>query len=70
MQTNTNADTLLTREEAAQEADVDPATISRWKKRGFLMPAVDGHAMRFRRGDVLELVERHQKRCRWGTEVA
>lgn len=59
-------DSLLTREEAAREAGVCPRTICRWMRRGFLnCITVPGRTVRFRREDVLEVEQRHQKRHRW-----
>jgi predicted site-specific integrase-resolvase len=56
---------FLTRSEAAQFAGVCKRTIDRWKANGYLTPVIGEHAMRFRREDVEEVRERHQKRHRW-----
>lgn len=61
----TTIELFLTRSEAAREVGVCERTIDRWKERGILRPVIGGHAMRFRREDVEEVREKHQKRHRW-----
>lgn len=61
---------LLTREEAAAEAGVCVTTIGRWVKRGFLAAIpTPGRSVRFRRGDVLAIESRHQKRHHWNEDA-
>lgn len=51
-------DELVTKEEAAKKLGISPTTLWRWSKIGYLVPVKVGVQVRYRLGDLRELISR------------
>ena len=52
--------TYLTREQVVEKLNVDPSTLWRWKKRGYLVPVNVGGQNRYRSTDIDRILEGEQ----------
>lgn len=49
--------TYLTREMVVKKLNVDPSTLWRWKKRGYLVPINVGGQLRYKSTDIDKILE-------------
>lgn len=55
-----NSETLLTPKMVGDKFKVDPSTLWRWKKRGYLVPINVGGQLRYKSSDVEKILEDQQ----------